>query len=181
MCINNNHASSYLWYREIWSNTKTLNLFLAIFMFNFCLLFFDLQETWRFVNENLTVQAIKNLSEYTFRQLKQHQHKIKTETGILLEITLNIFKCLIISLFPLKFLLWQQHQFYLFQLASCLFVKFAMVPGVYILLCPQEEEHHNHQKDLNPLSLHYYGKVTVELKKKTTQRRNLIVFMVLVI
>ena len=61
----------------------------------------------------------------------------------------------------------------LFILVGVLSVKFAMVPGVYILLCPQEEEHQNHQKDLNPLSLHYYGKVTVELKKKSDTKKKL--------
>ena len=29
---------------------------------------------------------IKNLSEYTCKQLKYHQHRIKSDTGILLEI-----------------------------------------------------------------------------------------------
>ena len=80
---------------------------------------------------------------------------------------------------------------FLFILVSALSVcKFAMVPGVYILLYPLEEEvhssswghghiqQHNHQKDLNPcLSLYYYGKVIVELEKNTS----LTVFTVFVI
>ena len=51
--------------------------------------------------------------------------------------------------------------------------EFAIVPGVYILLCFQEEKVHSNIYiyifsstiiDLNPcLSLHYYGKVIVEL------------------
>ena len=48
-----------------------------------------------------------------------------------------------------------------------------MVPGVYILLCPQEEkvlfflniQLHSHQKDLNPYLWLYYGKVIAELEK----------------
>ena len=39
---------------------------------------------------------------------------------IVLEIFPNIFKRLTVSLVPLKFLLWQQHQFCLFQLVSSL-------------------------------------------------------------
>ena len=65
---------------------------------------------------------------------------------------------------------------FLFILFGALSVcKFAMVLGVYILLCPQKEkvhssflhiQLHNHQKDLNPcLSLYYYGKVIDELEK----------------
>ena len=70
---------------------------------------------------------------------------------------------------------------FLFISVSALSVfEFAMVPGVYILLCPQQEEvhfsswvhrfiyihfqQHNHWKDLNPcLSLYYYDKGIVEL------------------
>ena len=33
---------------------------------------------------------IKNLSEYISRKLKYHQHKIRSETGILLEILLEM-------------------------------------------------------------------------------------------
>ena len=57
---------------------------------------------------------------------------------------------------------------------------FAMVPGVYILLCPQEEkvlfflhiQLHNHQKDLNPclLWLYHYGKNIVELEKNKNNK-----------
>ena len=48
--------------------------------------------------------SIKKLSEYIFRQLKQQQRKLRSETSISLEITLNVFKCFIVSLVPLKFL-----------------------------------------------------------------------------
>ena len=34
---------------------------------------------------------IKNFSEYICRQLKHHQHSIRSEIGILLEIVLNAF------------------------------------------------------------------------------------------
>ena len=67
----------------------------------------------------------------------------------------------------------------LFILVGTLSVwEFAMVPGVYILLCSQEEkllfflhiQLHNHQKDLSLcLSLYYYGKVIVKLEKKYKQ------------
>ena len=58
------------------------------------------------------VSIKKNFSEYISRQLKEHQHKIRSKTGILLEIT--VFKWLIVSLTPRKFWLWQQYHFYLF-------------------------------------------------------------------
>ena len=49
------------------------------------------------------------------------------------------------------------------------------MPGVYILLCPQEEkvlfflniQLHSHQKDLNAYLWLYYGKVIAELEKNT--------------
>ena len=53
-----------------------------------------------------------------YRQLKCHQHRIRSKTGISLEINLNVFKCLKVSLATLNFLLWQQYHFCLFQLAS---------------------------------------------------------------
>ena len=62
----------------------------------------------------------------------------------------------------------------IFVLVGALSVcEFAMVPGVYILLCPQEEkvlfflniQLHSHQKDLNPYLWLYYGKVIAELEK----------------
>ena len=67
--------------------------------------------------------SIKSSSECIFRKLKQHQHKIITKTEISLEITLNVFKCLMVSLASLKFLLLQQYLFWLFQLASSLSVN----------------------------------------------------------
>ena len=79
---------------------------------------------------------------------------------------------------------------FLFILLGALSIwEFAMVPGVYILLCPQGRKGtlfflhiqlHDYQQHLNPcLWLYYYGKVIVELEK--TETRNLTVFMVLVI
>ena len=57
----------------------------------------------------------------------------------------------------LIYILWQQHHFFILVGTLCV-CEFAMVPGVYILLCPQEEkvlfflniQLHSHQKDLNP-------------------------------
>ena len=51
-----------------------------------------------------------------------------------LEIILHVFKCLLVSLVPLKFLLLTVAPF-LFILVNDL-CKFAKVPGVYILLAP---------------------------------------------
>ena len=104
---------------------------------------------------------------------------VRSKTGILLEILLNILKCLMKSLAPLKFLLWQYQFLSILVRVLC---EFVMVPGVYILLIPQEEEAHYfscwmwtvvyiqqpiHQKHLNLcLASYYYVKVIVEWKKK---------------
>ena len=72
----------------------------------------------------------------------------------------------------LIYILWQQHHFFILVGTLCV-CEFAMVPGVYILLCPQEEkvlfflniQLHSHQKDLNPYLWLYYGKVIAELEK----------------
>ena len=61
---------------------------------------------------------VNSKNTYICRQLKYHQHRIRSKTGISLVIILNVFKCLKVSLVPLKFLLWQQHHFCLLQLAS---------------------------------------------------------------
>ena len=60
---------------------------------------------------------INNFFEYICRQLKYHEHSIRGEIGISLKIILNVFKCLTVSLVPLKFLLQQKHQFCLIQLS----------------------------------------------------------------
>ena len=98
------------------------------------------------------------------------------------------------SLAPLKFLLWQQHHFCLFQLMPCVF-EFPMVPGVYILECPQEEEVHSSfwgyiythsaaqsSKRFKSLSDTILGIMARSLLNwKKTQTRKLTVFMLLVI
>ena len=40
------------------------------------------------------------------------------------------------------YILWQQHYFFILVGTICV-CEFAMVPGVYILLCPQEEKVHS--------------------------------------
>ena len=45
---------------------------------------------------------LKHLSEYICRQLKYHQHRIRSETGMSLEMILDVFKWPIVSLVPLK-------------------------------------------------------------------------------
>ena len=39
--------------------------------------------------------------EYICSQLKYHQHRIRGKAGISLEMILNVFKCIIVSLVPL--------------------------------------------------------------------------------
>ena len=97
-----------------------------------------------------------------------------------MEIFLDVFKCLIVSLVLIKFLLWQQHHFCLFQLVSCLSAKWICygARSVYFTVPPGRRgtlfflraqiytriHQHNHPKDLNPcLSLYYYDEVIVEL------------------
>ena len=69
---------------------------------------------------------------------------IRSKTGMSLEITLNVF---IVSLVPLKFLHWQQHQFLFILVGTLSVCQFAMVRGVYPceeeVTVPQEEEVHS--------------------------------------
>ena len=85
----------------------------------------------------------------------------------------------------LIYILWQKHHFFILVGTLCV-CEFAMVPGVYILLCPPGRkgtlfflhiELHNHQKDLNPsLWLYYYGNTIVELENNTNNRKRLTVY-----
>ena len=113
--------------------------------------------------------------------------KIRSKAGISLEITLNVFKCLIVSLVPLKFLYTLATAPFLFiSVGSLCVCEFAMVPVVFILLCPLGRKGtlfylhiqlHNHEKDLNPsLWLYYYGKVIAELENNTNNRNRLTVY-----
>ena len=45
----------------------------------------------------LIIANIKNFSECNCRQLKYHQHRIRSETGVLREIIVSTFKCLTVS------------------------------------------------------------------------------------
>ena len=125
---------------------------------------------------------LRNYSEYVCRQVKYNQHRIRNETGISLEIILNVFKFLIVSLTPLEFLLWQYGQFCLFQLAfsvnllwcqECTFSsslkkkRYTILPegtDIYI-------QQHIHQNDLNLCLtlLYYYTKVIVEKHRQGIQ------------
>ena len=73
---------------------------------------------------------------------------------------LNVFKCLIVSLVPLKFLLWQQHDFCLFLLVSSMNLLWCQVctfycplmKKIFIILPEGPDVHiqqHIHQKDLS--------------------------------
>ena len=121
---------------------------------------------------------LKHLSEYICRQLKYHQHRIRSETGMSLEIILDVFKWPIVSLVPLKILILAiAPHFFILVGILC---EFTIVLGVYILL-PQKDkvqiflraqmytlhvQQYIHQKDLNLcLPLYYYAKVIVELEK----------------
>ena len=128
-----------------------------------------------------------------FEKMFAHESK----TGISLENILNLFKCLIVSLVPLKFYLWQQEYFLLFWLASSMNLLWCQVCIFYCSLSKKRGtllpegtdihiQQHIHQKDLNfCLKLYYYArlgcyiitmqsKVIVELAK--TQTRNSTVF-----
>ena len=64
---------------------------------------------------------------------------IKSETNILLEIILNAFKCLTVSL-PTEILILAIVRVSLILVS--ILCEFAMLPDVYILLSPQEEVEH---------------------------------------
>ena len=85
------------------------------------------------------------------------------------------FKCLIVSIIPRKFLyIYFDNSTILFILVGtiCVF-EFAMVPGVYILLCPP-----GRKGTLFFLHIHYiiiwlyhYSKTIVELENNTNRKR----------
>ena len=56
-----------------------------------------------------------------------------SKPGISIEIILNVFKSLIVSLILLQFLLWQQHYFCLFELATSVNLVWCQVCTFY---CP---------------------------------------------
>ena len=61
---------------------------------------------------------IKSLPEYVCRQLTYRQRRIRRKTGISLEIIPNVLKCLRVSLFPLKVLLFNITIFVYFSWCS---------------------------------------------------------------
>ena len=84
-------------------------------------------------------------------ELKYYQLTVKSEIGILLEIILNAFKCLTVSLSTETFVLAMVQ---LLLISVSILCGLAMLPDVYILLFPQEEEgtvvqiwKYIHQKD----------------------------------
>ena len=105
---------------------------------------------------------LKVLSKYICRQLRYHQHKIRSKTVISLVIILNVFKCLKVSLVPLKFLLWCQ---------VCTFYC-PLMKNRYTILPDGTDVHnqlHIHQKDLNLcLTSYNCAKDINELEKTQT-------------
>ena len=115
-----------------------------------------------------------------------------SKTGISLEITLDVCKCLIVSLVLTKFLLWQQHHFCLFQLVPCLSVNLPWCQECIFYCAPRKKRYtllpegrYTHSaaqssKRFKPLPVSILlWQVIVELEN--TQTRNLTVFMVFVI
>ena len=76
---------------------------------------------------------IEKCSSIHLQTTKIHQRRITNKTGISLEIIVNVFTYLIVSLVLLKFLLWQQHHFQLFQLESSVNLLWFQVRTFY---CP---------------------------------------------
>ena len=110
-------------------------------------------------------KQIKKFCEYIYRQLKYHQHRIKIKISISSKIILNVLKCLVVSLVPLKLLLWLKHHFCLFFSVSCLNLLWCQVCTFYyplrkkrFIILPEgndaQIQQHIHQKDLN-LFLHH--------------------------
>ena len=84
------------------------------------------------------MKVTKNI--WICRQLKYYQLRIRSEVGISLEIILNDFKYLTVSLSTEIFIL---AMVLLFLISVSILCELAMVPDVYIVLSPQEEEVHS--------------------------------------
>ena len=82
---------------------------------------------------------VKKKNNCICRQLKYYQLKIRSETVISLEIILNAFKCLTVSLSTEVLILAIPP---LLLISVSILCKLAMLPDVYIVLSPQEEEVH---------------------------------------
>ena len=72
----------------------------------------------------------------------------------------------------------------LFFILVFVLCEFAMVPGVYVLLFPEEEDvhipEHIYQKDSNLLlPLSYSGKVFVDLEKKINEEFNCVLMLII--
>ena len=74
------------------------------------------------------------------RQLKYYELRIRSEIGIWLEIILNAYKCLTISLSTEILILAMVPLSFTLVDINC---ELAMLPDMYILLSPQEEEVHS--------------------------------------
>ena len=85
-------------------------------------------------------QLLKELSKYIFRELNYHQHKIRREISISVEIITNTFKCLTASFSVKTFTLAIASLFIILVSILC---KFALVADVFILLLNQEEKVHS--------------------------------------
>ena len=104
-------------------------------------------KTWK--NLFSSYKSKKNI--WMWWELKYYQLTVKSEIGILLEIILNAFKCLTVSLSTETFVLAMVQ---LLWISVSILCELAMLPDVYILLFPQEEEgtvvqiwKYIHQKD----------------------------------
>ena len=124
------------------------------------------------LKKHLLMKISKTFSSYICRQLKYHQHRIKSETRISSEIILSVFKFLTVSLnstifcsFGLVFsvnLIWNQMRTFCCPLSG----KICTLPkGTDVHI-----RQYIHQKDLNLFLPLCYAKVIVELAK--TQTRN---------
>ena len=92
----------------------------------------------RFQNTFKALKTLKPLSfkRNKFRELKQRQLKIRFKTDISLKITLNVFKCLIVFLVPLKFLYTLAAALVLFQLVPSLSVNLLWCQSVHFTVSP---------------------------------------------
>ena len=105
---------------------------------------------------------VKIKKNWIRRQIKYCKLRIRNESGISLEIILNVFKRLTVSLSTEILILAIAPLSFISVGSLC---KLAMLPDVYILLSPQEEEVHpsswgdrrsylevHSSKTLNPLT-----------------------------
>ena len=121
-------------------NLKIVNenlLFISCYFSNQLTLYTLDTQIWK--NILSSCESTKNIG--ICKQLKYYQLRIRSEVGISLEIILNGFKCLTVSLFVEILVLGIAP---LLMISGSILCELVMLPDFYIVLSPQEEEVHSY-------------------------------------